>query len=283
MKRKLLHIAYETVRKRTRAHRMDGAAARFIDDQLASGRVAFPLSALVKKTGLSIVAAKNQLLRLRDQVTRVTRVHQFFLIVTPEYRAIGAPPPAWWLDDYFQWLRHPYYLGLQSAAEAYGSTPQALQLTQVVTDTPRREVQVGRIRVRFFVKRAVNRTPTQPLGKAFAPLRVSTPAATTFDLIRYAARLGGMERAVETLAPLITLVSVSDLKAVLKAEGEVATAQRLGYVLETAAKTELADVVQRWLPSRLELIPLSSTAPRGFAGRVVQRWRVLHNVPELIV
>ncbi len=152
-----------------------------------------------------------------------------------------------------------------------------------MTDAPRREIQVGRIRVRFFVKRALNRTPTQSLGKAFAPLRVSTPAATTFDLIRYAARLGGIERAVETLAPLIWLVRVTDLKAVLKTEGEVATAQRLGYVLETVGKTELADVVQRWLPSRLELIPLSSKAPRSSAGRVVQRWRVLHNLPELVI
>ncbi len=271
------------MKKRTQRDRSHGAAAQFIGNRLATGRVAFPLSDLVKETGLSVIAAKNQLLRLGEQVTRVTRVHQFFLIVAPEYRAIGAPPPAWWLDDYFEWLRHPYYLGLQSAAETYGSALQALQLTQVVTDTPRREIQVGRIRVRFFVKRAVNRTPTQPLGKAFAPLRVSTPAATSFDLIRYAARLGGIERAVETLAPLIALVRVPDLKAVLKAEEEVATAQRLGYVLEFAGKTELADVVQGWLPSRLDLIPLSSTAPKGFAGRVVQRWRVLNNVPELTI
>lgn len=271
------------MKKRTRQYRLDGAAARFIDAQLGSGRVAFPLCALVRETGLSMVAAKNQLLRLGDQVTRVTRVHQFFLIVAPEYRALGAPPPAWWLDDYFEWLRHPYYLGLQSAAEAYGSAPQALQATQVVTDTPRREIQVGRILVRFFVKRGVKRTPTQPLGKAFAPLRVSTPAATAFDLIRYAARLGGIERAVETIAPLIPRIGVSDLKAVLKAEEEVATAQRLGYVLEIAGKTRLADVVQGWLPCRLDLIPLSSTAPKGNSGRVVQRWRVLHNVPEVII
>ena len=179
------------MKKRTQKERLYGAAARFIENQLASGRTAFSLSALVKKTGLSAIAAKNQLLRLGEQVTRVTRVHQFFLIVAPEHRAIGAPPPAWWLDDYFEWLGHPYYVGVQSGAEIYGSASQALQVTQVVTDTPRREIRVGRIRVQFFVKRRVGRTPTQPLANAFAPLRVSSPAATVFDLIRYAARLGG--------------------------------------------------------------------------------------------
>ena len=265
------------MKKRTRKIRLTGAAARFIDVRLAAGRVAFPLDDLIEETGLSLIAAKNQLLRLGGRVTRVTRVQQFFLMVTPEYRAIGAPPPVWWLDDYFAWLGHPYYLGLQSAAEAYGSAPQALQVTQVVTDTPRREIQVGRIRVQFFVKRGVNRTPTQPLAKAFAPLRVSTPAATAFDLIRYAARLGGIERSVETLAPLIPLIRAPDLKAVLKAEDELAAAQRLGYLLETAGRAELADVVKGWLPDRLALIPLSSSQTEGAAGNLVERWRILNN------
>jgi AbiEi antitoxin C-terminal domain len=270
------------VKKRTqRDHRFHGAAAQFIGNRLATGRVAFPLSDLVKETGLSGIAAKNQLLRLGEQVTRVTRVHQFFLIVTPEHRAIGASPPAWWLDDYFEWLGHPYYVGLQSAAEIYGSAGQALQVTQVVTDTPRREIQVGRIRVQFFVKRRAGGTPVQPLAHAFAPLRVSTPAATALDLIRYAARLGGIERAVETLAPVIPLLRVPDLKAVLKSEGEVATAQRLGDLLENAGKAELADVVQGWLPARLDLVPLSSSKPNATAGRIIQRWRILNNAAAL--
>jgi hypothetical protein len=55
---------------------------------------------------------------------------------------MGAPPVAWWLDDYFNWLGHPYYLALQSAAGTYGSTPQALQVTQVMTDSPRRQICV---------------------------------------------------------------------------------------------------------------------------------------------
>ena len=58
-----------------------GSAAAFIDAQLAAGRVAFPLAALIKETGLSVIAAKNQLRRLGNQVVRVSRLQQFFLIV----------------------------------------------------------------------------------------------------------------------------------------------------------------------------------------------------------
>ena len=269
------------MKKGERKRRLTGASARFIDRRLAVGRVAFPLSDLIQETGLSVTAARSQLLRLGERVVRVSRVQQFCLIVSPEHRAMGAPPPAWWLDDYFAWLRHPYYLALLSAAEAYGSSPQALQVTHVMTDVPRREIEAGRIRIRFFVKRGVKDTPTQPLANAFAPTRVSTPAATAFDLIRYGARIGGIARAVETLTPLLPLIRVPDLQKVLEAEDETATAQRLGYVLDTAGKAELANIIHNWLPAQLALTPLSPTQADRAAGTEVKRWRILNNAGDL--
>jgi len=261
--------------------RRSGAAAKFIDSRASVGRVAFSLDDLVKETGLSPIAARNQLLRLGNRVVRVCRPQRFFLIVGPEHRVMGAPPPAWWLDDYFQWLGHPYYLALQSAAETYGSSPQALQVTQVMTDVPRRRVHVGRIQVRFFVKRRIEKTPTQPLANAFGPIRVSTAAATVFDLVRYAARIGGLERAVETLAPLLRQIRLRDLNGVLAAEDEIATAQRLGCILEMAGKLELAEAVHDWLPSQLPVIPLIPSKVEPATGGVIERWRIINNAGEL--
>jgi hypothetical protein len=261
--------------------RLTGAAAKFIDRRLAAGHVASSLSELARETGLSVIAARNQLLRLGNRVVRVSRVQQFFLIVAPEHRAMGAPPLSWWLDDYFSWLGHPYYLALQSAAETYGSSQQALQLTQVMTDLPRREIEVGRIRVRFFVKHSIEKTPTQPLANAFAPMRVSTPAATAFDLIRYAARLGGIGRAVETLLPLLALIRVPELRRVLEAEKETATAQRLGYVLDAAGKTELAKVVHDWLPSQLALVRVALAKADRATGPKIERWRLVNDAGDL--
>jgi len=257
-----------------------GVAAAFVDAQLAGGRGAFALEHLVKETGLSVAAAKSQLRRLGRRVTRVSRVHQFFLIVSPEHYAQGAPPVDWWLDDYFQWLGHPYYLALQSAAAVHGSNPQSIQVTQVMTDAPRRPVQVGRMRLMFFVKGAAAGTPTQLVANAFAPTRVSTPAATAFDLLRYAERIGGVGRAVETLRPMLSLIRSDDLRAVLAAEDEVATAQRLGCVLEKIGQGRLASAVDAWLPARRPLIPLSTAAAARPAAPAVARWRVIDNVGE---
>ena len=257
-----------------------GAVATFVDTQLAGGSVAFSLAQLLKETGLKIAAAKSQLHRLGPKVVRVSQVHQFFLIVSPEHYSRGSPPVDAWLDDYFRWLGHPYYLALQSAAGAHGSNPQSIQVTQVMTDAPRRPLKVGQLRVSFFVKRAISRTPTQELANAFAPTRVSTPAATAFDLIRYAARIGGLGRAVETLRPLLSLIRGSELRAVLEAEDETATAQRLGYVLEKTGQTKLARVVAEWLPARRPSIPLVPGPAGRPAGPVVQPWRILDNSGE---
>jgi len=118
---------------------------------------------------------------------------------------------------------------------------------------------------------------TQQLANAFAPLRVSTPAATAFDLVRYAPRIGGIDRAVETLVPLLPMIEARDALAVLDAENETATAQRLGYVVERAGRTDLASVIDRWLPSRRPMTPLIPTKAIGKSARLVQRWRVLDN------
>ena len=264
-------------------HRLIGAAEAFIDARLAMGRVAFSLAELTKESGLSPIAARFQLLRLGGQATRVSPRQPFYLIVSPEHRSLGAPPPTWWLQDYFDWLGRPYYLALQSAAGVYGSNPQALQVTQVMTDRPRRPIQIGRIHIQFYVKREIERTPTRQPAGAAAPLCVSLPEATAYDLIRYAGRIGGIERAAETIRPLLPLMRVRELKRVLDAENEPAVAQRLGFVIEAGGNPSLAKAVRDWLPDELTPATLSPATGRRDSLPLVERWQILNNSCELKV
>lgn len=261
-------------------NRRTGAASAYVEALQAAGRVAFSMADLMRETGLSMTAAKGQLRRLRAGVVRVSPSQPFFLIVGPEHRARGGPPVEWWLDDYFRWLKQPYYLALLSAAGAHSSNPQAIQVTQVMTGSPRRALKVGELRVSFFVKRRIGRTPTQPLANTYAPVRVSTPAATVYDLIRYAGRIGGIGRAVETLRPLLPRIGKTELLTVLEAEDETATAQRLGYVVEKTKQTKLAAVVDDWLPPRRRAIPLVTPAGGRADAPLSRRWRVLDNSGE---
>jgi hypothetical protein len=264
-----------------KSHWQRGAAKAFIDKRLALGCVTFSVDELMKESGLSAIAAKYQLHRLPGKVVRISPRQSFFLIVSPEHRGMGAPPPIWWLQDYFNWLGRPYYLALQSAASAFGSNPQALQVTQVMTDRPRRAIKVGRVQVRFFVKRHINQTPTQQLPQAPAPLYISTPEATAFDLVQYAARIGGIDRAAETIVPLLPKLRVRELKLVLNAENAPSIAQRLGFVFEAKGAKKLADAVYNWLPNKLIAVPLSSIKRERRNFPVIERWQVLNNSNEL--
>lgn len=267
--------------KKPQEARQIGAAEAFIDARMGLGRVAFSLDELTKESGLSAIAAKFQLLRLRGKVVRVSPRQPFYLIVSPEHRSMGAPPAIWWLQDYFNWLGRPYYLALQSAASSFGSNPQALQVTQVMTDRPCRTIKVGRIQVRFFVKRGIERTPTQQLAQAAAPLCISTPEATAFDLVRYATSIGGIERAAETIRPLLPGLRARELKRVLTAENETAVAQRLGFVIQAAREKKLAQVIYDWLPDKLTTVPLSPLKGERKSLPLVERWQILNNSGEL--
>jgi hypothetical protein len=263
--------------------RLIGAAEDFIDARAGLGRLAFSLAELTKESGLSAIAARFQLRRLRGRVVRISPRQSFFLIVGPEHRSMGAPPATWWLQDYFSWLGRPYYLALQSAASAFGSNPQALQTTQVITDRPLRPIKVGRIQVRFFVKRGIERTLTQSLTQAAAPLCVSTPEATAFDLVRYASSIGGIERAAETIRPLLPRLRARELNRGLVAENETAVAQRLGFIIAAAGAKKLAQVVYDWLPEKLVVVSLSPLTGERRGLPIVERWQILNNSRELKV
>jgi hypothetical protein len=267
--------------KKVSESRQIGAAESFIDKQLILGRVAFSLDELIEESGLSIIAAKNQLRRLSGKVIRVSPRQPFFLIVSPEHRIMGAPPAIWWLQDFFNWLGRPYYLALHSAAGEFGSNPQALQVTQVITDRPLRTIKVGRVQMQFFVKSNIKQIPTQQLPQASAPLYISTPEATVFDLVQYAARIGGINRVAETIRPLLPKLRARELKRVLNVENTPPVAQRLGFVFEAIGAKRLADAVYNWLPEKLIPVPLSPMRIERSNFQLIERWRILNNSNEL--
>lgn len=259
------------------AKRLRGVAEAFVGERIASGNYGFSLADLVRETGLSDRNAKNQLRRLRGRTSKVARWQPFFLVNDPADKASGAVSYDRWLDDYFAWLGRPYYVGLQSAAAIHGSQPQALQTIQIVTNVPRREARVGRQKLRFFVKSDCAASAVQQAPRAFAPMKVSTPETTAFDLVRYAPRLGGIDRTAETLAPMLHLLQPARLKSVLAAEDEISTMQRLGFLLETMGRSRLAAAVETCLPSRCAWVALAvgATCPAGALRH--QRWHIVAN------
>ena len=230
---------------------------------------------------MSAIAAKRQLSRLRGKIVRLSPRQPFYLIVSPEHRSMERHrrlggfktlQPGW--ADRITWRCNP-------PPARMAPNPQALQVTQVMTNRPCRTIKVGRVQVRFFVKRGIERTPTQQAAGAVAPLLVSTAEATAYDLVRYATSIGGIERAAETIRPLLPLLRARELRRVLDAENEPAVAQRLGFVIEACGNKSLAKAVRDWLPDELTPVTLSPAKGKRDNLPLVKRWQVFNNSSEL--
>lgn len=255
------------------------AARQFVEFCQARGKITFTLAELQKATGLSITAARDQVKRLGKHVARVSPRQDFFLIVRPEQLPIGAPPAFWWLDAYFQSIGQPYYVGLLTAAAEYGSSHQAVQVIQVLTNSPLRELKVGRVRVHFFVKKTAAEFPVSDLPAAYAPLKLSTPEVTALDLVRYAHRIGGAGRAVGVIRDLLPRFSKKGFRAALATELEVSNLQRLGFILEELKRPDLSELVRAKLPSKLNWVYLEQQNAHGMGlqAKGDKSWFVLVN------
>jgi predicted transcriptional regulator of viral defense system len=210
------------------------------------------------------------------KIVRPSAKRNFFVIVPPEYRSIGGPPVAWWLDSFMVHVGHAdYYVGLLTAAEWHGSAHYAVQETQVVVPAQVRPVRIGREHIRFVTKSDAGATPVVQKASEGGSVRVSTPEATAVDLVRYARVAGGPSRIATVLSEMA--LSGAELHSALEIASDVTAAQRLGYLLDVADQHEAAQAVARYMSAHDHRIrPLVPGAPvRGAA--VAEPWGVVVN------
>lgn len=268
----------ETTIAEPQASRRRGLVARLLDQRQAQGRVLFTSSELAEQGQLSLLAVKRQLAHLDTRVARLPGRPEAFLLVAPEHRERGAPPVLWWLEAYMQLRRQPYYVGLQSAAELHGSSQQAVQVVQVLTNKVTRPMLLGRLRVEFYVKKGVELTPTVLPAGMHAPVAVSTPEATAVDLIEYSHRIGGVARAADVIAGMAPVLTVAGLRRALARDPRHLAHQRLGYILQTLGlKEPLVTEVARHLQKLSRPVPLQTHLPYTAEG-LIEPWFVIDNV-----
>ncbi len=108
-------------------------------------------------------------------------------------------------------------------------------------------------------------------------MRVSTSEATALDLLRYLEAAGHLGNVVTLLAELAERLDPRRLADVAKAEGELSSAQRLGYLLEQVGAGKVAAGLAEWVAAeRPRFIALRPGHPSRRAPKDA-RWRVLVN------
>ncbi len=249
---------------------------RYIDDLQAQGRYSFTDAEARDAVASSVRAVAEALRRLRAGRRVATPRRGFNVIVPPEYREPGCPPAAWFIDDLMRHVGRPYYVALLSAAAVHGAAHQQPMRFQVVTDRPMRPAEAGRVRIEFRVTRSPDAVPVTRTQTDTGYMRVSTPEATAFDLLRFVDASGGLGNVATVLVELAESLRADELRE-LAATRRTPEVQRLGYLLDAIGSPRLADPLARVLGSRrVRAIRLDHAGLDGEA-RALPPWRVIPN------
>ena len=251
----------------------------FVEDLQARGRYTFTRADAASGNQRSEVALEAALRRLKRRGRIASPRRGFYVLVPVEYREAGCPPASWFIDDLMRYLKQPYYVGLLSAAAIHGAAHQQPMVFQVVTNRPTRAARAGRVRIAFHMSRIIKLAPVAEVQTETGSMRVSSPEATAFDLVRFAPAAGHLSNVATVLAELAEKLDPAALAKLAHAY-PAPDAQRLGYLLEQLGKTELAESLMASLevrrhrpvllaPGQAHDLSQASTDPR---------WRVIPNV-----
>jgi len=242
----------------------------------ASGRYSFTTRAITEALGLSVLAARAALRRLKAKGVVATPHRGFHVIVPPEYRWLGCLPPEQVSALALDHLGIPYYAGLLSAAEIHGAAHQRPQLFQVVVPRNRSTLRCGKVRVQFVARRNVALMPTAAINTPRGPLRVSTREVTAIDVIGYARHCGGLGNVATVVAELAEELEPDALVHVARMS-PVPWGQRLGFLLDLAGYARLTGTLAQHVDRvAREYVPLRPGKPARVAERN-PRWRLLVN------
>jgi predicted transcriptional regulator of viral defense system len=203
-------------------------------------------------------------------------MRNLFVIVPTVYRSVGTPPPTWYLDA---WMKHRgsscYYISLLSAAALHGASHHAVMETQVMLSVPVPPKIMAAARFRFFVKSHIESTPCVERMVETGTVRVSTPAATFFDLITYMKSIGSIGTVLFELAENL---AIDDLNScLLKMKIPIADLQRAGFYLDHFSRHDLAAAVAEVLKGReLHKVLLVSSRPT-VETEAHSIWKVIPN------
>jgi predicted transcriptional regulator of viral defense system len=249
---------------------------KFVEGRASGGRNSFSLEEAVHATGLSLVAARASLRRLKQKGRIAMAFRGFYVIVPPEYRRLGCLPPEQFVPQLMEHLGLAHYIGLLSAAELHGAAHQRPQVFQVVVPVNRPQLRCGEVRVQFVARRNASEVPTvrhnTPRGYAV----VSTPEATAFDLVGYPHHCGGLGNVATVFAELAPRVKAKEL-ARLAPLSPLPWAQRLGYLLDAVGFHSLTEPLAAYVArTAREYVPLNPKQ-RGRAGKRSARWKLRAN------
>ena len=155
------------------------------------------------------------------------------MIVPPQYLALGAPPPSFYIDSLMRYEGRPYYVGLLKAAELHGAAHQAVMQFQVVTDKRLPTIKAGRSAIVFYYRKDVRAIVNglENCKTDTGHFNLSNLELTMLDLLRYPHAGAGLDNIATVFSGLGGQIDPQKLAA-LSASFERSVIQRAGYMLD---------------------------------------------------
>jgi predicted transcriptional regulator of viral defense system len=218
----------------------------FVNHLAAGGRYHFTASDSRQALGGTAAAAKVAIGRLARHGMVASPARGFYVIVPPEYQALGCLPADQFIPDLMAHLGQSYYAGLLTAAQYHGAGHHRPQAFQVMVAKNRRPIVCGSVRVEFIANKMLDQVPVEKINTLRGSLIISTPEATAVDLVAYPDHAGGIDNVATLLSELAERIDPDRLvKAAQLAPMPIA--QRLGYLLERVEAGDKAEALQAYV------------------------------------
>ncbi len=202
-------------------------------EQLSFGRMTFTTEQGMQALDVSRGAFHDAAEKLQHKNRLICPRRGFYVIVSPRWLKLGAPPPDLYIDELMQFEGHPYYVALRQAANIHGvSVPESNDF-QVMTDKRMPVIESGQSRIVFFYRKNINVIEEGvEVNQTYArSLRISSPELTVLELLSYLRAIDGIDHVVSILnklGPKLNAKKLADLSGHFSAP----SVQRVGYLLD---------------------------------------------------
>jgi predicted transcriptional regulator of viral defense system len=253
------------------------SAIEFISGLMAQGQYCFNTKEVINALGRTPVATCAALRRLKQKGQLARPYKGFYVIVPPEFRDIGCLPVCHFIPSLMEeHLGERYYAGLLSVAEYHGAFHYHPQVFHVMVARNIPGIICGKIRVEFVARKNMEKIPIEDVKTPRGCLKISTPAATAFDLVGYPYHAAGLDNVANILAELhekIDGVALADIAEL----SPIAWSQRLGYLLDLVGAQDKSEELAKYVALR-EPVPTPLAPSLPFHGiSPLKRWNILVN------
>ncbi len=266
------------------------AFSTYLNRLLSQGRLVLTPEQAQKDLGISRRSLIDSAERQQKQGHLIMPRRGFYVIVSPQYLALGAPPPSFYIDTLMQHEGRPYYVGLLKAAELHGATHQAVMQFQVVTDKRLPKIRAGRSVIAFYYRKDMNEIADSLENRKTEAgfMKISSIELTMLDLLRYPHAGAGLDNIATVLSDLGSQVDPNKL-ASLSTAFERTVVQRLGYLLDKLGFGERTGALRETL-SQFRPLPWTELEPARAADCTFkrepverdERWHVIvSRIPEI--